>query len=533
VGEVLERRFHARLEEFYPELSHHFYEGREFEKALYYAILAGDAAYRLSASEEAIALYGRALAILAAGQARTDHEQRIYLNLGRSFELTRRFDRAVRTYEDMAAAGRERGDLALVLAAVTAHAAIRITITPVHDPPFGETLAQEALALARELGDRAAEARVLWVLLLLGWVQGWNAELLAYGERSLEIARSLNLAEQIALTLGDLAYAYGRRGRLADMLAALEEARQIWDGQGNLPMQANNRNVITMPLLMMGRFHEALEAGEESIRLSKPIGNLWSQLSGAMLSGLVRLEFGEFGKALELTLEAVRLGESAGLPFQAGLASAIHAWACAHAGVPDRGIALLQGSSNVFDYVTGDIRIWVLAMAAYVSLEAGDSARAWAYLAEAEPDFDPGNFSMAGPSYVLFARARLKLAAGDPDGAIAAAQSLVDLREKSGIRLLVADALLCKAEALLARGDAEAAREALGAARDEAAALDCRRVLWKVHAQLALTDGPDGPDHLRAAAEIVRFILERIEDPVVKDSFKQFAARSGVIIEDR
>lgn len=530
VGEVIERRFSTRLEEFNAELAFHFYEGRDDEKALHYAVLAGDAAYRLSNNEEAILQYSRAVEIIAEGRARTDHAQRIYLNLGRSYELTRRFDRAVGIFEVMAAAGRESGDRGLELAALTAHAAIRITITPVHDPGLGEALAHAALSLARELVDRAAEARVLWVLLLLGWVRGWDSGLLAHGERSLEIARSLNLEEQIALTLGDLAYAYGRHGRLADMLAALDEARGIWETRGNLPMLANNRNVSTMPLLMTGRFKEALEAGEESIRLSEPIGNLWSQLSGSMLSGVALLEFGELGRALERSLEAVRLGESAGLPFQAGLASAIHAWVLAHAGAPERGLARLHGTPNVFDYATGDIRLWVLGIAAYVCTEAGELGRAGAYLAETDPDFDPGNFSLSGPSYVLFARARWNLVRGDFDGALAAAQSLVDLRAIAGVRLLVADALLCKAEALLACGDPAGARTVMLAARDEAETQGCRRVRWQIHAGLARVDEANAAAHLGKARAIAAAIRDGIADPDFREAFVRHALRAGISI---
>jgi tetratricopeptide (TPR) repeat protein len=530
VGETIEHHYPDRLEEFYAELAFHYHEGQDDAKALDYSILAGDAAFHLSANAEAISHYSRAVEILRQGPHWTQNDEKLFLNLGRTYELSQQFHEAVRIYEELVEMGKARGDQAMVLAGLAANAILRITLTPEHEPVLGEKLAREALELARVLGDRVAESKVLWVLLLLGWVHRWDADLLTYGEQSLAIAREMSLTEQIALTLGDLAFAYGSQARLADMLAALEEARTIWKKMGNLPMQANNLNVVTIPQFILGEYDRAMEGGLESIQLSKPIGNLWSELSGWLLSGMVALEYGEYGKAMEMMSEAVRLADRGNLHYQSSLAVTIYAWSCALFGATELGKERIHGSLNVFDFVTGDIRVWVLGMMAVISIAAGDLDQADAYLKEAEPGFNRKYLALYSPLHFLVASTRLAHARKNYSEAIAFADDLINLREEAGARLFISDAYFHKAEALFALGEAKSAQATLLSAREEAQSLNCRRVLWQIDALLARVDEPNSNEHRQHAAETVRFIADHTEEPALREPFLQLAAAHGILL---
>jgi hypothetical protein len=60
-------------------------------------------------------------------------------------------------------------------------------------------LSEQALTLARELGDQAAEAKILWNLMLVHRYSDDDPhQVVTYGEKSLVIARELNLPEQIS-----------------------------------------------------------------------------------------------------------------------------------------------------------------------------------------------------------------------------------------------------------------------------------------------------------------------------------------------
>jgi hypothetical protein len=67
----------------------------------------------------------------------------------------------------MAAVAEQKGNPALRLGALVARGTVHSTRTPLYDEAQAEALAAEGLALARELGDRSAAARINWNLMLL------------------------------------------------------------------------------------------------------------------------------------------------------------------------------------------------------------------------------------------------------------------------------------------------------------------------------------------------------------------------------
>ena len=95
------------------------------------------------------------------------------------------------------------------LAAQVAASTLYSTPTPVADAGKGLSLSGETLTLARALGDRATEAKVLWNLQLVNLLQNQAIQAIDYGEKSLSIARELDLREQMAYVLSDLGWAYG------------------------------------------------------------------------------------------------------------------------------------------------------------------------------------------------------------------------------------------------------------------------------------------------------------------------------------
>lgn len=60
-GEFIEEKLKDRKEEFLGMLSHHFYQGRDYDKALLYSVEAGEKAKNVYANEEAIEFFTRAI----------------------------------------------------------------------------------------------------------------------------------------------------------------------------------------------------------------------------------------------------------------------------------------------------------------------------------------------------------------------------------------------------------------------------------------------------------------------------------------
>ena len=82
IGKAIEDLYGERVEEFYEVLAYHFEKAGVTDKAVKYLDLAGQRAVRLSANEEAIASFNRALELLQTlPEARTRDEQELALQL--------------------------------------------------------------------------------------------------------------------------------------------------------------------------------------------------------------------------------------------------------------------------------------------------------------------------------------------------------------------------------------------------------------------------------------------------------------------
>jgi len=121
----------------------------------------------------------------------------------------------------------------------------------------GEALSEQALALARTLGDRAAESRALWILILLHSFSGRPRPAIICGERALAIARELRATEQAAFILNGLFMAYWPTGHVREAQEALAEAQALWRSLDNLPMLAENLSRTSLIRYMSGNLDGA------------------------------------------------------------------------------------------------------------------------------------------------------------------------------------------------------------------------------------------------------------------------------------
>jgi hypothetical protein len=110
-----------------------------------------------------------------------------------------------------------------------------------------EEMAKSCTVTARRLGDRTAEARALWNVVVAN-IYGGGDETRAVeaGEASLAIARELGEREQIAFTLNDVSRAHMAIGDFGTAAERLAEARQLWEALDNRPMLADSLTLVSL-----------------------------------------------------------------------------------------------------------------------------------------------------------------------------------------------------------------------------------------------------------------------------------------------
>ena len=444
VGEVFEERYANRLDEFAPLLAHHFREAGD-DRA--------DPSVRDARRRQrgAAVRQRRGRRPLRARRSRRPRESRprprpsatcIRVAAARSSSPAR-YEEAVENYEEMAALAQDAGDRRGVLGAEMALTTIRATPTPVFDGTKGRELAERTIALARELGDRSAESKALWNLMILNVFGGGDAdEAVEAGERSLEIARELNAREQIAFTLNDLWRPYASIGNVAAARASLEEARPIWKEIGNLPMLCENLIGTGALLALSGEPEEALSLYDEAYGISGEIGNPWGQAHSLFNAYLVDVEQGNVGRAMARMRECIERSEEAGFLIPQSAARADLGVQYARHGQVERGMELVEQGLEIAKDQTPLAVPMAMVSKAEILFLAGQPEQAESVIARAELGRLPGPVRGAAGAHVDILRGQLAAARGDHVGAVEIADAVIAWLHRHELRQFLPAALL-------------------------------------------------------------------------------------------
>ncbi|MCC7353201.1 MAG: hypothetical protein IT330_05530 [Anaerolineae bacterium] len=522
-ADALERIYPDRLEELAPVLGQHFYEARD-NRALKYLTMAGDADRRKYANTEAVGHYLRALEIAKRGAASSEEFIHLYTSCGRALELDGKYDEAVALYAEIQMLAEGNGDHKMRLAALMACATIYSALTSRYDPTRGKALSQEALTLARETGDREAEAKILWNLSLVSQSTSHIAESIEYGEESLAIARELGLQEQLGFTLNDVGRSYVVYGKADRARAALLEAREIWQALGNLPMLAENLTNTSMLHFFVGEYDQAIAAADEAYRLSQVAENEWGQAFSLSVAGYVYFDRGQMDRFIAGAEESIRLGEEAGSIMSIVGMRALLGWAYGLLGAVEQGLGLAHLALEKAQGQLRGERPDALVALAYLQFLGGNLGEAEATIAEARlelNDLDPNSFAFVlvplVEGEIALARKEYTRAIGQVDGLITALQNF-------GMHPFLADAFYIKGEALTALGRGEEACEVLRQARAEAEAHNSHRILWRILFSLSQVERGQGnqaeAEGLRNQARgVVLHIADHAGSPTLRASF--------------
>ncbi|MEJ2266446.1 MAG: adenylate/guanylate cyclase domain-containing protein [Anaerolineales bacterium] len=512
VGEALEALYPDQREEMARSLADHFFQARDFGKALEYYTLAGDAAFRLHAVAEAIAHYSQALA--CAQKVDLDDGQLIHLytRLGRAFELNNQFEAALRNYREMTGLATERESGSLKLASLSAQCIIRATQTPLYDPPQARALAEQALTLARQLDDRATEAKVLWGMLLVeAWGNGDNHKALEYGLRSLELAGELGLREQMGYTYTNLVNVYWNLDQLEAAREANREAQAIWEESGNLPMLADAYSMKQNALLFEGKIETTLEIAHKSLQLSQSIGNAWNQLTALHFMIHAYVEQVEVSGAIEAMGQYSRLVEETGFFRIGGLANRL--WLYLSIGALEETGPLADALYEARDQYIPFFRPWYMALIVREKIGRGSLEQAGRMLEEAYQGVDPDNSPILYTGHLPLAEIHLSLALQDPERALERTGYLVETIRRVGFRQILPEALWLHGKTQLALNQREQARRNLKQALVASQVNGERRVRWQILSTLARLEehsgNASGAQKLREqAGEIITFIAD-------------------------
>ncbi len=531
IAEWYERTSSDHLDDLAPLVGWHFERAGD-DRAVHYFIRAGDITWELLSYKEAVLHYRRAYDIVQRSQLDSDISWltsatliHLFTRLGRGLELDAQYEQALAHYRSMEDLANKRHDPSLRLAALMSQAMLYALPSSTYDPLRAREILETALALARELVDFAAQSKILWNLMLLHvFTRGDIYQAVRYGERSLALARELNLREQIAFTLNDLSMAYRSSGRLARSLAVLEEACVLWHELGNVPMQADNYARLSLSYFLKGDYDQAIALAQKSYAISLSIGNLSGQANSRFTLGNIYRDRGMFSTALQVMEEALEMGQQSGhLPVLVGTRADL-GWIYGQLGAVEKGLALAQEAYDVAHQSIELLEPWPLAVLARLYVRLGQLDEAEAALALHYRDLMVGSNTLLAPMLTALAAGELALARQNYAQVIMIMDDLGAYLYNSGIRAFAIDALYLKSQALQATGHEQMAYHLLLTARTDALALNAQHCLWPVLLTLGQFEAQHGryqqaQEIWQEARAIVSALADKITDPCLRASF--------------
>ncbi|HEX4661744.1 MAG TPA: BTAD domain-containing putative transcriptional regulator [Streptosporangiaceae bacterium] len=168
-----------------------------------------------------------------------------------------------------------------------------------------------ALASARELGDRTAEA---WVLTNLGMVLGQQRaqDAVGYFEQALAIYRETGDQRYQAQVANNLAFCYLLLGRheeaVAALLGSLDLQRRVGRRYGEGVALCN----LGEAYVELGRHDQAIAVSQEALAIAREVGSVRDEGYALHNLGRAHLELGHLAEAANLFEQALSIHRAAG-----------------------------------------------------------------------------------------------------------------------------------------------------------------------------------------------------------------------------
>lgn len=504
-------------------LAYHALAAGAVEAAFQYSVAAGDAAFELSAANEAAGHYQTARQLLdspAVPPLEPPAYQHLYTRLGRALELNGQFDQALAIYEDLGQIAKQHYAPTVELAALMAQVTIlAVGGSPLFQSKRAESLLLQALALAQTIDDQVIETKILWRMMQVYMFSGGRfQECIDAGERALALAHQLDLPEQIAFILGDLELIYTDTLNFKHCVELATEAAQRWRTLGNRSMEVDALSKLMGVQIYLGQYEQALALSAEAYQISQEINNVWGQWQSRAFTEYVYWERGQPDQALLVLEDIIRLGEQGGYPLPLTFSRAQLALFYGALGLIERGLALAHLALEA-DAQFPMFRVHILAVLAQLHLRQGQLAEAQALVDRAR--LDP---QRAGhPVWALYlpvVEAELAVHQEEYGHALEVTEGFLETLHQFGIRIYLLPTLYFRGQALLAQNQPDAARTCWLEARAIAEEMDSRRWLWQI--LFALSQLEHDPAEAKLLCQQSREIINSISEHTPPDFLASF-----------
>jgi len=295
-----------RLSEYYTLIAEHLERGEAFAEAAEFLSSAASRARNLGGHLEAVGLLEKALRLPVEGKPRLQ----LQLQLGTNFSLMGRYEEAKTQLGPALQLARDLGDRSAEASALGELG--RVVGVFQDDQEAGRLYFDEALSIARELEDRPSLLFILRQLGNMANARGDYQEATEFLEESIAIARGLRDTRSVAQGLNSLGITFHLQDEFqraaGNYREALGLAQELAD-RGLVSMVTGNIGDVYFD---QGEYQAALKEGRVALKLAEESGSHYLAAGAHMTLASAQVGLEEYQSARQHLDKALRLSRELG-----------------------------------------------------------------------------------------------------------------------------------------------------------------------------------------------------------------------------
>ena len=434
IGTAIEELYADRLDEQAAILSYHYARSHRPDRAVGFALVAGDRAAKLYANAEAATYYEEALRILGNLPV---SPQRDELHVDATIKLASVATTRQHFERDM-------------------------------------TNLDATLTVARRLDNQRRTAQVLYWIARTHYVRGNLNKAVQFAEQSLVLGDTLPDDDVVVWPVNLIGRIYTVLGDYAKATSMLQRCVPLFERLGNLNELATASGILGVALAVTGQFQEALKFADQGLRIAHEIQNLPAQAADYYYRAWVYEQQGEWARVVDDCRAGLEVAERIPDPFRIYALTCLLGQGLFRQGEEQRGLeALLRGIRLAEELGTTYLLAWAVTWLCDAHLSRGDGEAALACASRARSLVGTGT-ELYGESLAsrCYGEALCQSDSARLEEAEAHIRRAIAIQEQNGMKPQLARSYVACARFLKAKGEIDEARECLHKARDLFRALE-------------------------------------------------------------
>ncbi|MFO7618632.1 MAG: tetratricopeptide repeat protein, partial [Thermoplasmata archaeon] len=312
VGDVIERLYPDKLQDWAFDLARHFNLGKHTQKTYDYAMMAGDKAFKALAFDRAVDYYITALRTMdmlspAEGFDRDTEKLKLSMRIGNLYYGIGLWNTSVKYFEEAYRLGQKIGDNALTLKALISRGHSKRSIGNHKD---AEEDYMKAGEIASNMGDLHSMGDIERGLGYVHWRRGENNDAIEHYNQSISYSMRAGDISSMAKAFIELGNVYNNWGQYEKSIEYYSKSILELEKLDEYSELARAYNNIGDTYLHTKEWDKAIDALEKCRIASEKIGNR-NMIAWAMFNSAEALaNIGELDKAEAYCMEALNICES-------------------------------------------------------------------------------------------------------------------------------------------------------------------------------------------------------------------------------